>query len=73
MAENYLYAASAEMPGGKGPFVPKEHSPEPVIGLFLTFLSSVKPRGWFDMEWVHAFSPYVSPEKNMKQIGIDSY
>lgn len=43
MADDYLYTASAEMPGGKGPFVPKEHSLKPVIGLFLTsFFSQTK-------------------------------
>lgn len=34
MAENYLYAALAEMPGGKGPFVPKEHSPILLLACF---------------------------------------
>lgn len=41
MAENYLYAASAEIPGGGGPFVPKGTLPRacywPVFDFFSFF------------------------------------
>lgn len=45
MAESYLYAASTEIPGGGGPFVPQGTLPELLLACSLTFfLSSVKMR-----------------------------
>lgn len=39
MAENHLYAASTEIPGGGGPFIPQGTLPQAVIGLSFDFFS----------------------------------
>lgn len=46
MAENHLYAASTEISGGGGPFVPQGTLPKLLLACPLTsFLSPVKMRG----------------------------